>query len=164
MTRSLPTRTLRRPSNSAFSALPWVGSSSIVSSVALTFLLSSGWRCRSKVRTASGARSFRDGAAILRARRTPGREQLLERVQPLGLGKTAETSSDLLHQLSVRSNRHGLLPALGLIRADQHGSRLAIPRDDDLLIPRMDLIDEPAQLRFDLGQRECLHGSGPPVG
>src|SRR5574337_2096265 len=150
MTRSLPTRTLRMPSNSAFSALPWLGSSRIVSSVASTFFLSPGWRCRSKARTASGARSFRDNAGILRAHRTPGREQLLERVQPLGLCQSAETSSDLRHQLSVRSDRHGLLPALGLIRADQHGGRLAVPRDDDLLISRVNLVDELAQLHFDL--------------
>src|SRR5574337_262605 len=150
MIRSLPTRALRRLTNSAFSALPWLGSSSIASSVALTFFLSPGWRCRSKARTASGARGFRDGAGILRARCTPGREQLLERVQPLGLCQTAEPSSDLLHQLSVRSDRHGLLPALGLIRANQHGGRLAVPRDDDLLISRVNLVDELAQLHFDL--------------
>jgi len=41
---------------------------------------------------------------------------------------------------------------------DQDGRRTALPRDDDALVSALDLVNDPAELRFDLGQRKGLQG------
>src|SRR5437868_6337170 len=110
--------------------------------------LSRGWRCRMRDTTAGGTRS----ASTLLP------EELVERIERRLSLEGAQALADLAHQLPVGSDGDRLLPAFELVRADQHRGRAAIPGDDHFLIGGLDVVDQFAELRFDLGERERLQG------
>src|SRR3989441_3779287 len=85
-----------------------------------------------------------------------GAEDFLVR-KVLAFPQVSQASPDLRHEVRIGHDLERRLPAFDLVGADEHRHGFSVPRDDDLLVPARDLVDEPAQRGLGFRQWERLH-------
>jgi len=152
--RSCPTRIRRMPVSSRSSGSPSSGSLCSLASAARTFRLGSGASCRttSDVSRGSTTRRLRTACRDLLS------EQLIEVVRAaFATIQCAPVAEDLGVELGIGHDFECCVQTRRFVVAHEDRSRTPMFCDGDAFVATRDIVDESAELRLRLGQRQRLH-------